>query len=433
MSATSPRYGRAWRDEKPVPDALRRWLLDTVAEHTGVDAARLDPDRPLATTACPPGTRRLAADLEDLVGTRLPSTLLWESPTIDPLARSLTGSDEPDCALHGRRRTDPIAVVGLGCRWPGADGLEEFWGLVSTGRDAVRTAPPGRWSADAAPVVGGFLDDVAGFDARVLRHHAARGRGDGPAAADAAGGRVGGAGTRRASPPASLRGSRTGVFVGIAGHEYGTLTMADRRRRRRVDGDRGGGEHRGQPAVLPARPARPEHDRRHRVLVLAGRGAPRGAQPARRRVRPGARRPASTLLLLAGPITPRFDRAGVLAADGHCKPFDAAADGIVRGEGCGVVVLQAARPTPSVDGDRVLAVIRGSGGQLRRPLQRPGRAEPRGAAARLLRARLRDAGLDPPRGLRRGARHRHPARRPDRGGRPRRACWARGARPTGRC
>src|SRR5688572_29846073 len=76
-----------------------------------------------------------------------------------------------------RARREPIAVVGLGCRFPGADGPAAFWELLRAGGDATRDVPPPRWNVagyyDAAPQTpgkaytrrGGYLDDVAGFDA----------------------------------------------------------------------------------------------------------------------------------------------------------------------------------------------------------------------------------------------------------------------------
>ncbi|WP_410663891.1 beta-ketoacyl synthase N-terminal-like domain-containing protein [Amycolatopsis sp. lyj-84] len=336
--------------------ALRRWLLGTVAEHTGVDPARLEADRPLSDYGL--SSRQavgIAAELEDLLGTPLPATLLWESPTIDHLARSLTGGAEPEPEPTGtdRRRTDPIAVVGLGCRWPGANGLDEFWELLRSGRDAVRTAPPGRWSADAAPVVGGFLDDVAGFDADHFGITPREASTMDPqqrmllevtwAALEHAG-----------IAPASLRGSRTGVFTGISTHDYGHLTMA------------GGGVDlwtaTGAAGSISANRLSYVYDLRGPSMAVdtACSSSLVAVHHAVRALRDGeadlALAGGVNLMLLPGP-TAAFAAAGLLADDGRCKTFAADADGIARAEGCGVVVLKRLADA-EYDGDRVLAVIR---------------------------------------------------------------------------
>ncbi|MFJ1759213.1 beta-ketoacyl synthase N-terminal-like domain-containing protein [Amycolatopsis sp. NPDC088138] len=375
----------------PSPDALRRWLLDTVAEHTGVDAARLDPDRPLGDYGL--SSRQavgIAADLEDLLGTRLPSTLLWESPTIDHLARSLTGGDEPDVApATDRRRTDPIAVVGLGCRWPGADGLDEYWDLLWSGRDAVRTAPPGRWSADAAPVVGGFLDDVAGFDAEhfgITPREAATMDPQQRMLLEVTWAALEHAGIA----PASLRGSRTGVFTGIATHDYGHLTM--------------GGDGvdlwtaTGAAGSIAANRLSYVYDLRGPSMAVdtACSSSLVAVHHAVRALRDGeadlALAAGVNLMLLPGP-TAAFAAAGLLAGDGRCKTFAAAADGIARAEGCGVVVLKRLADA-EVDGDRVLAVIRSSA--VNSDGRSNGLAAPNPVAQQaMLRDAYRGAGLDP--------------------------------------
>ena len=141
-------------------------------------------------------------------------------------------------------------------------------------------------------------------------------------------------------PPDRLRATATGVFVGMTGSDYAHLQLETRRpqpaRRALRVGHRA--QHRVGPAVVPARPAGPEPDGRHRVLVVAGRGAPR--LPG---LRAGECRMAlagGVNLILSPDLYIALSHSRMLAPDGRCKTFDAAADGFVRGEGCGVVVLK---------------------------------------------------------------------------------------------
>ncbi|EME55186.1 type I polyketide synthase [Amycolatopsis decaplanina] len=372
--------------------ALRRWLLDTVAGHTGVDAARLEADRPLSDYGL--SSRQavgIAADLEDLLGTPLPATLLWESPTIDHLARSLTGGAEPESepSSTDRRRTDPIAVVGLGCRWPGADGIDEFWELLRSGRDAVRTAPPGRWNAGAAPIVGGFLDDVAGFDADhfgITPREASTMDPQQRMLLEVAWAALEHAGIA----PASLRGSRTGVFTGISTHDYGHLTMS------------GGGVDlwtaTGAAGSISANRLSYVYDLRGPSMAVdtACSSSLVAVHHAVRALRDGeadlALAGGVNLMLLPGP-TAAFAAAGLLAGDGRCKTFAAHADGIARAEGCGVVVLKRLADA-EYDGDRVLAVIRSTA--VNSDGRSQGMAAPNPAAQQdMLRTAYHGARLDP--------------------------------------
>ncbi|MFI5585379.1 beta-ketoacyl synthase N-terminal-like domain-containing protein [Amycolatopsis sp. NPDC051758] len=371
------------------PDALRRRLLDLVAEHTGAD---VEPDRPLADYGL--SSRQavgIAADLEDLLGTRLPATLLWESPTINHLARSLIAGDEPEAEAPGkdRRRTDPVAVIGLGCRWPGADGPGEFWELLRTGRDAVRTAPPGRWDAGAAPVAGGFLDDVAGFDAEhfgITPREAAVMDPQQRMLLEVAWAALEHAGIA----PVSLRGSRTGVYTGIATHDYGHLTMT-------------GGEPdlwtaTGAAGSIAANRLSYVYDLRGPSMAVdtACSSSLVAVHHAVRALRDGeadlALAAGVNLMLLPGP-TAAFAAAGLLAGNGRCKTFAAGADGIARAEGCGVVVLKRLADA-EVDGDRVLAVVRSSA--VNSDGRSNGLAAPSPVAQQaMLRDAYRGAGLDP--------------------------------------
>ena len=192
--------------------------------------------------------------------------------------------------------------------------------------------------------------------------------------------------------PERLFGSPAGVFIGIASIDYAVLQATSGL-------DRISGRllcHRLRPqrrlgtAVLCPRPAGTGDLGRHGLLVVAGGGAPGLPEPAGRRVpaRPGRRRQPDP-----GAGAPhRLSKARMLAPDGRCKAFDAAADGFVRGEGCGVVVLKRLSDALA-DGDRIRAVIRGTA--VNQDGRSSGLTAPNGPAQEaVIRAALRNAGID---------------------------------------
>ena len=192
----------------------------------------------------------------------------------------------------GRPATDdPIAIVGMGCRFPGGvDSPEDLWRLLAGGGDALGGFPEDRgWDLDAPrrrparrlTPEGGFLDDAARLRRRVLRHLAARGARHGPAAAAAAGGRLGGARTRRDRPGRPARQPRPASSSAPTAR----TTRRAARRARQLEGHLITGI---AASVLSGRrrrtprPRRPGGHRRHRLLVLAG-----GAAPGRQALRTG--------------------------------------------------------------------------------------------------------------------------------------------------
>ncbi|EOD64939.1 type I polyketide synthase, partial [Amycolatopsis vancoresmycina] len=339
----------------PDAAAIRAWLTARIGD--------VDPGRPLHETGLSSrDATTLAADLGRFVGRTLAPTLVWQYPTITALADHLSDVDPAAEYVPLPEDGEPIAVVGLGCRLPGGiDSPEAFWRFLDAGGDGIGDVPEGRWETFApaedlagVPARGGFLDDVAGFDAAFF------GITPGEAVAMDPQQRilleVAWAALEHAGiPPSALRGSRTGVFVGLSATEYGSLTMTD------VTGvDVWSGT--GAAASIAANRLSYLLDLRGPSLTLDT--ACSSSLVAVHQAVQSLRRGESELALVAGVnvllspgITAGFQRAGVLAADGRCKPFDAGADGIARGEGCGVVVL---KPLRAARGDRVLAVIRGS-------------------------------------------------------------------------
>ncbi|MGW6056992.1 acyltransferase domain-containing protein [Streptomyces sp. NPDC055189] len=361
-----------------VVGSLRAWY--------GLPAEEIGDDRPLAELGL---TSRdavvLTARLSDLAGTRLPATLLWEAPTIGALMERVErgepehGGAPPDAVSAGALSAEgavpaagegasPVAVIGVGCRLPGhVTSPAAFWQLLSEGRDAVGTVGDDRWAPfvragkslpDDVSRHGGFLgngstDGVAGFDAEFFGIGADEATAMDPQqrmllevvreAVDHA-----------ALPAPSLAGTRTGVFVGISGNEYAHLTTADPE-------SVGAWTPPGAALSIAANRLSYLLDLRGPSMAVdtACSSSLVAVHHAVRSLGAGesdTALAAGVNLLLAPAVTLGFQRAGALAADGRCKAFDASADGMVRGEGCGVVVLKRLADAER-DGDRVLAVI----------------------------------------------------------------------------
>ncbi|WP_079017129.1 phthiocerol type I polyketide synthase PpsB [Mycobacterium tuberculosis] len=264
---------------------------------------------------------------------------------------------------------EPVAVVGIGWRFPGdVDGPESFWDFLVAGRNAISTVPADRWDAEAFyhpdPLTpgrmttkwGGFVPDVAGFDAEffgITPREAAAMDPQQRMLLEVAWEALEHAGI----PPDSLGGTRTAVMMGVYFNEYQSMLAASPQN---VDAYSGTGNAHSITVgrisyLLGLRGPAVAVDTACSSSLVAVHLA---CQSLRLR---------ETDLALAGGVSitlrPETQIAisawGLLSPQGRCAAFDAAADGFVRGEGAGVVVLK--RLTDAVrDGDQVLAVVRGS-------------------------------------------------------------------------
>ncbi|MGH3823937.1 MAG: type I polyketide synthase [Pseudonocardiaceae bacterium] len=265
--------------------------------------------------------------------------------------------------------TEPVAIIGMGCRFPGgANTPDAYWELLLGGRDAVSEVPGDRWDGDAyydpdpqAPGKinsrwGGFLRDVTGFDAEYFGIAPREAQAIDPqqrlllevayeALADA--GLV----------AASMRGTSTGVFIGMSSSDYLMLGV---QQQSAIDSYTATGNPHSTAV------GRLSYLLDLRGPCLAVDTACSSSLVAVHLASQSLRLRECDLALAGGVhlmLTPlgsvALSRWAMLAPDGRCKAFDAAANGFVRGEGCGVVVLK--RFSEAVrDGDRVLAVVRGS-------------------------------------------------------------------------
>ncbi|MEU5195922.1 type I polyketide synthase [Streptomyces scabiei] len=345
---------------------LRRLIAERVALWGGTAAADVPMDRPLADLGM--SSREavaLAGELSRATGRELPATLLWEATTGDALVELLCGTrtDPAPAPAPGAPVPpgEPVAVVGVGCRLPGGvRGPAEYWRALLDGVDAIRRVPEDRWRdftpyppADALPF-GGYLDDIAGFDAdffRITPREAAVTDPQQRILLEVVHETL----DHAAVPAASLAGSATGVFVGVSASDYGQLTGADPAA---VDPWAPAG---GALSVTAGRLAYVLDTRGPSMAVdtacSSSLVAVHHACVSLRTGESDLAIAAGVNLVLSPAVTVAFRRAGALAPDGRCKPFSAVADGIGRGEGCAAVLLKRLCDAER-DGDRILAVVR---------------------------------------------------------------------------
>ncbi|WP_437759724.1 SDR family NAD(P)-dependent oxidoreductase [Sorangium sp. So ce1389] len=362
---------------QPTVEDLQELLISRMSARLGIEPQSIDVRERFSRYGLSSlDATILLAEIGAALGRPLASTLVWEYPTLGDLARHLAQGAGAPPASGGQSRTsasaasrldEPIAVVGLACRFPKAPSAGAFWALLRGGVDAISEVPRDRWDIDdvydpdlSAPGKmstrwGGFLEGIDGFEPGFF-----------------------GISPREASqmdpqqrlmlevcwealedagiPPGALKGSATGAFFGAMWSDYAKL----------VKGAEAIAQHTatGQDTSIIA----------GRISYSLGLQGPSmtvntacssslvAVHLACQSLRCGESSLAlagGVNLIVAPESTIAMSKFGGMAPDGRSKAFDARANGYVRGEGAGVVVLKPLSRALA-DGDRIYCVIRGS-------------------------------------------------------------------------
>src|SRR5581483_3698113 len=364
----------------PSIEMIHAWLISKLAELLFVEPGTIDIYEPFANYGLVSADAvGLSGELGEWLGQELSPTIAFDYPCIAVLADYLVKGKNMTTALPGKEaeqvhtQAEPIAIIGMACRFPGgANTPERFWELLKDGFDAISEVPAGRWDVDAfydpdpaAPGkmytrFGGFLADLDQFDAPffgISPREAVKMHPQQRLLLEVAWEALEHAG----QISSKLAGSKTGVFIGL-------MNMLDYDQLQMQAGDT---SYMDDPYYGIGTSSSIASGRLSYFFDFQGPNltidtACSSSLVATHLACQSLRNQECNLALVGGVNTNLLPenmvnacKMHMLSQDGRCKTFDAAADGFAIGEGCGVVVLKRLSEALA-DGDTVLAVIRGS-------------------------------------------------------------------------
>ncbi len=357
-------------------ERIKDSIILHIAERLGVDPTTVDKEKSFSDYGLSSAEAiSMMSRLEEIVDRKLSPTLVWDYSTVSKLVNKLIETESDiDMKTASKSNNDhiqssePIAVVGLSCRFPGANNPQDFWNTLLEGQCQVEEVPHDRWDADRfydsdsntkgkiTSRLGGFIRDIDQFDASFMEIS--------PREAPFVDPRqrlimeLGWEALEDAGiPPLDLSGSRTGVFIANLNNDFDVINSHDYAQ---VDSFTGAGMANSIIA-----------NRLSYFLNLRGPSlsfdtACSGSLTATHIAIQSLRMRESSIALVGGVnlnLLPKgdifFSRVGALSLDGKCHSFDHSANGIVRSDGAGILVLMRLSEALS-QGRRIYSQILGS-------------------------------------------------------------------------
>jgi len=382
---------------------LADWLVEKLASKTNLPRTAINVDEPLSSHGLDSeAVVALTGEISEKLGREIDPTLFYSYPTIATVSAYLceiapTIPSKRKAARSIATESEPVAIIGLACRFPGAPDKDRFWALLTSRQDAISDQGLARWGLGAPLSTkfdtitrGGFIDGIDSFAGEFFGI-----RGDE---------------ARRMDPQQRLllevswdalqdaglsieriKGSACAVYVGISTNEYG---------KRQTDNLGAVGALTGTGNALSVAANRLSYAFDLRGESMAVDTACSSSLVALSLAVENLRRGGASTAIVGGvnllldpELSWGLSKAGMLAADGKCKTFDEAANGYVRGEGCGVVVLKKLSAAIR-DRDQIYAVIKDV--TVNQDGRSNGLTAPNGLAQQaLVREALAAAGVEP--------------------------------------
>lgn len=378
--------------------ALQDWMKSKIGELVKTPAHRIQVHKDFNAFGLDSVSAiKLSNELSTHLNKDVPPNLIYDYPSIALLSGHLLGLNKTQTGTvksDDKLNNHEVAIVGMSCRFPGARNVAEFEKLLFEEINAIST-PGETLMMDHDPreisYRSGYLEEVDQFDAGFFEISPKEAKAIDPQQRlllELSYETLQNAGYASEN----LKGSDTGVFIGVSNFDYAELTFKN-------------GQHKsayfGTGVALSTTANRLSYYYDFKGPSIAVDTACSSSLVAVHQAVRSIRTGESTMalaggvnLILSDNVNQYLDAGTLLASDGHCKTFDAAADGYVRGEGVGMILLKS-KEQALLDGDTILAVIKGSA--VAQDGHSNGILAPNGLSQqKVIREALSDAGVSPP-------------------------------------